>query len=112
MILKKLIKKELIKHGIFHGFKFNNQFQILKDNYKIRFLIDGVIIINNGHILTCDMLVNDDVKKGLLNVSIYYKTELHIIDYFDWHRNDITIEQKINRCVWSTNNQINNKKLN
>lgn len=112
MILKKLIKKELLKYGLFHGFKFNNQFQVLKDNYKIRFLIDGVIALNDTHVISCDMLVDNNTKNGLLNISKHHKVDLHIIDYFDWCRNDITIEQKIERCVWSTNTTINNKKLN
>jgi hypothetical protein len=112
MIQKRILQKELQKHGLFQGFKFNNQFQILKDNYKIRFLIDGVIATKTSQLIFCDMLLDNNVKTALSNISERYNTNLYIIDHFDWYNSDIDIEEKIQRCAWSTDKVINNSKIN
>lgn len=112
MILNKILKKELHKKGFINGYKFNNQFQVLSNNYKQYFLIDAVIATQDTFLITTDMVLDEKCKDHLKSISNINKTILYVIDYYDWFREDLNIEQKIKKAIWCTNEAQNKLKLN
>lgn len=112
MILNKILKKELHKNGFIHGFKFNNQFQVLTNNYKQYFLIDAVIATQDAFLIITDIVLDEKSKDDLKSIGSANKATLYVIDYYDWFRDDLELEQKIKKAIWSTNEIQNKLKLN